>query len=126
MKFLPFYRDNFINLRTELVIVMIDLSLINYMREELANTPTSFIRYAYNHILWNDRMIGITGPRGIGKSTMVKQHLLRQPDKGSWLYVSADHFYFTSHSLYDLAQSFIHEGGLHLIIDEIHKLYSWS
>ncbi len=105
---------------------MIDISLINYMREELANTPTSFHRYAYNRILWDDRMIGITGPRGVGKSTMVKQHLLRQDNKTEWLYVSADHIYFASHSLYDLAQSFVQEGGKHLIIDEIHKMNGWS
>lgn len=105
---------------------MIDLSLINYMREELANTPTSFHRYAYKRILWSDRMIGITGPRGVGKSTMVKQHLLSQPEKADWLYVTADHFYFSSHTLYDLANSFVQEGGHHLIIDEIHKLDGWS
>lgn len=105
---------------------MIDINLVNYMREELANTPTSFRRYAYDRILWNDRMIGIIGPRGVGKSTMVKQYLLSQQEHNDWLYVSADHFYFSNHSLYDLAQDFIREGGHHLIIDEIHKLNGWS
>ncbi|MDE7458435.1 MAG: AAA family ATPase [Muribaculaceae bacterium] len=105
---------------------MIDLGLINYMREELANTPTAFRRYAYNRVIWSDRMFGITGPRGVGKSTMVKQHLISQENQSDWLYVSADHIYFSAHSLYDLAQSFVLEGGHHLIIDEIHKLIGWS
>lgn len=54
------------------------LNLIGYMNEELKRTPTKFRRYMYDRILWEDRMIGLVGPRGVGKSTMVKQHLLLQ------------------------------------------------
>ena len=38
------------------------------MREELQATPTEFNRYLMNEIPWEDRMIGILGPRGVGKS----------------------------------------------------------
>ena len=43
---------------------MIDLRLINFMREELASTPTKFERYMVSEIPWDDRMIGLVGPRG--------------------------------------------------------------
>jgi len=61
------------------------------MEDELRRTPTKVHRYMYSRILWKDRMIGIVGPRGVGKSTMVKQYMLKQPDRKKWLYVSADH-----------------------------------
>lgn len=105
---------------------MIDTNLIYYMREELARTPVEFRRYMYDRILWHDRMIGLVGPRGVGKSTMVKQHILQQPDSESWLYVSADNAYFYNHTLIELADDWVKENGKHLIIDEVHKYNGWS
>lgn len=105
---------------------MIDLKLIAYMEEELRRTPLEFQRYMYDKILWDDRMVGIIGPRGVGKSTMVKQYLLKNRTSDDWLYVSADHTYFTTNSIADLADEFVKEGGRHLIIDEIHKYEGWS
>lgn len=106
---------------------MIDLRLINFMREELAATPTKFERYMVSEIPWNDRMIGLFGPRGVGKSTLVKQQILKeQKDDYIQLYVSADHSYFATHTLTDLADLFIAEGGKRLVIDEIHKYHGWS
>lgn len=105
---------------------MIDLNLIIYMNEELRRTPTAFRRYMYDRILWEDRMIGLVGPRGVGKSTIVKQHILLQPDRDSWLYVSADNSYFYNHSLIELADEWVKENGRHLIIDEVHKYKGWS
>ncbi|MDE6560925.1 MAG: AAA family ATPase [Muribaculaceae bacterium] len=105
---------------------MTDFNLITYMNEELRRTPTAFRRYMYDRILWEDRMIGIVGPRGIGKSTMVKQHILLQPDKDQWLYVSADNSYFYNHTLIGLADEWVKENGRHLIIDEVHKYKGWS
>lgn len=106
---------------------MIDLRLINFMREELAATPTKFERYMVSEIPWNDRMIGLVGPRGVGKSTLVKQQILKeQKDDYIQLYVSADHSYFANHTLTDLADLFIAEGGKRLVIDEIHKYHGWS
>lgn len=106
---------------------MIDLRLINFMREELAATPTKFERYMVSEIPWNDRMIGLVGPRGVGKSTLVKQQILKEQKDGYiQLYVSADHSYFANHTLTDLADLFIAEGGKRLVIDEIHKYHGWS
>lgn len=105
---------------------MIDLQLITYMREQLQSTPLEFHRYMYDKILWDDKMVGIVGPRGVGKSTMVKQYLLSHEDIDRWLYVSADHTYFANHSLATLADDWVKEGGRHLIIDEVHKYDGWS
>ena len=105
---------------------MIDFNLITYMNEEFRRTPTAFRRYMYHRILWEDRMIGLVGPRGVGKSTMVKQHILLQPDREQWLYVSADNSYFYNHTLIGLADEWAKENGRHLVIDEVHKYKGWS
>lgn len=105
---------------------MIDDSLYAYMNEMLRRTPVSFSRYMYSRINWDDRMIGITGPRGVGKSTMVLQYISEHRKNGSHLYVSADHIYFSAHSLVALADDFVKEGGTHLYIDEVHKYKGWS
>lgn len=105
---------------------MIDLSLIEFMREELNRTPMDFRRYMYDRIPWEDRLIGIVGPRGVGKSTMVKQRILSHEDHSDWLYVSADHIWFSNHSLIELSDEWVKQNGKNLVIDEIHKYQGWS
>lgn len=105
---------------------MIDLTLYNFMDEVLRSTPTDFKRYMYSKVLWNSRLVGIVGPRGVGKSTMMLQYILENRDKGNYLYVSADHTYFSNHSLTELADDFVKEGGTKLFIDEVHKYRGWS
>ncbi len=103
-----------------------DLSLNAYMLEMLRSTPSAFVRYKYTEIDWNSRMVGITGPRGVGKSTMVLQHIKKLPQEAVKLYVSSDHTYFAAHSLIELADTFVKENGTHLFIDEVHKYSGWS
>lgn len=104
---------------------MIDASLLQYMQEQLRLTSMDFKRYLYHRMEWDKRLQCLTGGRGVGKSTMVKQHIIETPEEHS-LYVSADHSYFTTHTLIELADEFVKEGGEHLYIDEIHKYEGWS
>ena len=104
---------------------MIDASLLQYMKEQLRLTSMDFKRYLFPKMEWNKRLQCLTGGRGVGKSTMVKQHIIETPEEHS-LYVSADHSYFTTHTLIELADEFVKEGGEHLYIDEIHKYEGWS
>lgn len=46
----------------------------------LQNTPTDFKRYLYDKVLWDSRMIGIIGARGVGKTTMILQHIKENLD----------------------------------------------
>ncbi len=48
------------------------------------------------------------------------------PEENHYLYFSADHTYFSSHTLVELADSFVKDGGTHLFIDEVHKYSGWS
>ena len=105
---------------------MIDDVLMDFMREQLAVTSLDFVRYNHSVIDWSLRMFGIVGPRGVGKSTLIKQHIIFEKENQKALYVSADHSYFSQHTLLEVASAWIKEGGTHLYIDEIHKYENWS
>lgn len=100
--------------------------LYEFFNRKLKSTPTDFLRYKYDRIKWDGRAFGIVGPRGVGKSTMILQHIKLNLDTADTLYVSADHMCFSEHSLVDLADYFVKMGGKHLFIDEIHKYEGWS
>jgi predicted AAA+ superfamily ATPase len=92
----------------------------------LQNTPTDFKRYLYEKVSWDSRMIGIIGARGVGKTTMILQHIKENLDNKKALYVSADDMYFGNNRLVDLADDFYKNAGEYLFIDEIHKYTDWS
>jgi len=92
----------------------------------LQNTTTDFKRYLYDNISWNSRMVGIIGAQGVGKTTMILQHIKEKLGSKMALYVSADDMYFSENRLFDLADNFYKNAGEYLFIDEIHKYTDWS
>ena len=98
----------------------------------LANTSTEIIRDKMDEIHWNARLISIMGPKGVGKSTLIKQYLKQNFELGDRriLYCSADTVDFSMRTLVGLAEEFVIRGGELLVIDEIHKYKSnnadWS
>lgn len=92
----------------------------------LRETTSTFHRYMYDRIDWNARIVGLLGPRGVGKTTMVLQYIKENLPRKESLYVIAEDLFFASHTLVDLADAFAHIGGKYLIIDEIHKYKGWS
>ena len=94
---------------------------MNYMQSQLQNTPTEFYRYMFDKIDWQQRMFGLVGPRGVGKTVLFLQYIKQRQNDEFLFYVSADNTYFSTHSLVELADQFSKEGGNHLFIDEVHK-----
>lgn len=105
---------------------MVENILYEYMAEMLRQTTQTHFRYIYNKIDWQARMFGIVGPRGVGKSTMILQHIKQHFSGQHMLYISADFLYFNTHTLAYVADEFVKEGGNALFIDEIHKYKNWS
>ena len=100
--------------------------LYEYMNRQLKSVNDEFHRYMYNKINWGNRMLGLVGPRGVGKTTLFLQRIKEHHSSDDTLYVSAEHMYFANHSLYGLAEEFIKDGGKYLFIDEVHKYEGWS
>lgn len=94
----------------------------------MAETPMDIIRDTMNDIQWDARLLSIKGPKGVGKTTLLKQFLKLNYPPGSrkCLYCSVDSIYFSTHSLLDLADEFVKMGGERLVLDEIHKYEHWS
>ena len=92
----------------------------------LSDTPVGFHRYMYDKIDWSDRLVGLKGPRGVGKTTLLLQRAKEFLDRNTTLLVNADDLYFASHTLVDLADDFVRLGGKVLMIDEVHKYKEWS
>ena len=105
-----------------------DITLINYMKEQLELVSLAFKRYNYDKLPWEARLVGLMGPRGVGKSTLILQHIKSKSleEQAKSLYVSADHSYFTTNTLIETANQLVREGGEWLYIDEVHKYEGWS
>ncbi len=94
----------------------------------LSHLSTQYERGLMDKINWNARLIGIRGARGVGKTTMLLQHIKKVygTDPQTALYASLDHIYFSRHTLFDLAEDFHKRGGRCLCLDEVHKYAGWS
>lgn len=101
-------------------------TLFEYSNQLISEVDTAFIRYSYHQINWQNRLIGLIGPRGVGKTTLVLQYIKNNLNIHQTLYVTVEDFYFAKNRLTDLADSFVKSGGKYLFIDEIHKYPDWS
>lgn len=94
---------------------------------KISTVNTDFKRYLYTLINWKNRLIGIKGPRGVGKTTLVLQHIRESfDDYGKVLYVSLDDFWFLSHSVFEMVEYHYAHGGTHVFFDEIHRFSHWQ
>ena len=87
-----------------------------------------YVRDMMQRINWDARLIVIRGPKGVGKSTLMKQYIKSHfdADDRHVLYCSADTNYFSTNTLVDVADTFVTSGGKWLFIDEVHKYTGWS
>ena len=98
----------------------------NYHRK-IAKISLRFKRYLYSQINWDARLIGIKGPRGVGKTTMLLQHILENyEDIDQTLYASLDDLWFSSHTLMDLVDWANQHGIMRLYLDEVHRYDKWA
>lgn len=96
-----------------------------YLVEHI-NAPVR--RSLMDEIDWNDRMIGIKGTRGVGKTTFLlqyaKEHFGAKDRK--CLFVNMNNFYFQGRGIADFAGDFVRQGGRTLLIDQVFKQPNWS
>ena len=102
-------------------------TLIEKSFQKVRNVNTRFVRNIMNEIVWDDRLIGIRGARGVGKTTLLLQRIKKiLGNTSESLYVSLDNLWFAKHGLLDLVDFFVKRGGKFLFLDEVHKYPMWS
>ena len=79
------------------------LPLVNQFNNKMNEVDLTFKRYLHDKINWKARLIGIKGARGVGKSTLLLQHIKES-----------------------LVEYLYTHGFTHLFLDEVHKLDQWS
>jgi predicted AAA+ superfamily ATPase len=95
--------------------------------ERVRRTNLSYQREEVNLLDQAPRLLGIKGARGIGKTTILLQHLKR-----TWglhqnaIYLSLDDVYFTEYRLLEFVEEFRRSGGQYLYLDEVHRYPNWS
>jgi predicted AAA+ superfamily ATPase len=99
--------------------------LFELSKHRINNVTNTFYRYLFSEIDFTQKLIGIKGARGTGKTTLLLQKLKQLASEDS-LYISMDNVYFSSNTLLDLAEDFYRIGGKYLYIDEVHKYRNWS
>lgn len=101
--------------------------LINNYHRKISKIDTRFKRYLYGKINWNARIIGIKGARGVGKTTMLLQHIIESyANIDKTLYASLDDLWFADHSLLELVDWADRHGIMRLYLDEVHRYENWS
>lgn len=85
--------------------------IFEYSSKLISSEDTSFLRYKYHEINWNNRLIGLISLRGVGKTTLVLQYIKNNLDTQQTLFVTAEDFYFADNRLIDLADDFVKFGG---------------
>lgn len=101
--------------------------LLVFQENLVRQVQSTWHRYLFPTLFKQERLIGIKGIRGTGKSTMLLQFLVSEQNNASkGLYITMEHPYFYSNSLFDLATQWYSYGGRLLLIDEVHKYPRWS
>ncbi|MEX2536976.1 MAG: AAA family ATPase [Trueperaceae bacterium] len=95
----------------------------------IQRVESRFQRFLYPHIDWRQPLIFLVGMRGVGKTTLLLQHLKHafgaQPSRA--LYLTADDVNLGGVRLVDVAEEFVARyAGKTLVIDEVHKYPNWS
>lgn len=94
----------------------------------LEHTNAPVRRLLMDEIDWNDRMIGIKGTRGVGKTTFLLQYAKEKfgINDRRCLYVNMNNFYFQERGIADFAGEFYKNGGKVLLIDQVFKETGWN
>lgn len=101
--------------------------LFSFQQNLTNQVGSDWFRFLYDRLPKEERMIGIKGLRGVGKTTLLLQYLrYKWKNPETSLYITADHPYFYQNSLFETAGEWERSGGALLLIDEIHKYANWS
>ena len=120
-------------IKTKKVLLLVFIKTIFIMERlkekfyrKINRVSSKFKHNLHKNIHWENRMIGIRGARGVGKTTLILQFIKDNLPLDTTIYVSLDDIYFASNSLISFVDTFVKKGGKYLFVDEVHKYKNWS
>ncbi len=106
---------------------MINQDLIDVHGIITASTPRSYSRLGVVPVDWSAPVIGLTGARGVGKTTVLLQKYWElYGSHQQCLYISSDHVQVAATGIYKIGREHFKSGGEAIIIDEVHRAADWS
>jgi len=116
--------------QNELIIIHMVMNLTELFAQsdrQIEQTDLGFKRYLFAKLPWQDRLIGIKGARGVGKTTLLLQKLKSlKVSSPQVVYLQLDDLHFSSYTLFDTASEIIKLGGRKFFLDEVHKYPGWA
>ena len=102
--------------------------LFQFSASRINSVDITFKRYLFDKINWNNRLIAITGARGVGKTTLLLQYIRENLNTitDEVIYLNMDDLHFSKNTLIDSVGEFVKKGGKYLFLDEVHKYRNWS
>ncbi len=103
-------------------------SFMTTSKRLLQHTKYKNHRYIYSEFNTDNRLTGLIGPRGTGKTTLLLQYINEKiKNKDECIYVSIDHIYFSKNTLLDFINELYEDYGIRFFFfDEIHKYLNWN
>ncbi|MBK8706170.1 MAG: AAA family ATPase [Saprospiraceae bacterium] len=103
-------------------------TLIARSNQLVMQADRSFVRFLYDQIQWDWRLIGIRGFRGVGKTTLMLQRMqeVHPVGKAEAIFLSLDNLYFMDNRLWDTVDALQARGYRYFFLDEVHKYPDWA
>ena len=96
----------------------LSVAVMGFCGRKVGDCEVIHKRFCYDDILWTDRLIGLKGARGVGKTTLLLQKIRESGDEAaSTLYVSLDSVWLDAKELYGLAEYHVQHNGTRLVLD---------
>ncbi|MDA3797666.1 MAG: AAA family ATPase [Kiritimatiellae bacterium] len=94
----------------------------------LTHTTYEKQRYIFDSFTIENRLTGLIGPRGTGKTTLLLQYIKKKVKNiDEAIYVSIDNIYFAQSTIVDFVNELYDDYGIRIFFfDEIHKYSNWN
>jgi len=104
------------------------MKIRNIYQRLLKSTKYSNYRYLYYKFDLDNRLIGLIGARGVGKTTMLLQYIKNNIEHSfEAIYVSVDNIYFSKTTIFDFVEELYEDEDVkYFFFDEIHKYKNWN
>jgi predicted AAA+ superfamily ATPase len=102
-------------------------NIISIYKRLIQHTNFTHHRYIYKEFNINNRLTGLIGPRGTGKTTLLLQYIKENLVIDDCIYTSLDNIYYTQNNLIEFVKELYDLYGVrYFFFDETHKYPNWN